>query len=109
MALSNEESLLIVCTALSPFVTTELIVTTNGKPAPAPGAAAIPLPPITNRLAALDDQYNLHSIMDIMHKMAKDCYDRGYDLAIGGVDLIGPKAKATLGDLATVVQASNPI
>jgi len=110
MPLSTEDSLLVVCLAFARFVTPPpLSKRPDGSPMPALGAALIPLTPITTRLATLDEQYNQHSIMDILHQMQKDCYDRGYDLAIGGADLLGPTAARTFGELAALVEGSSPI
>ena len=98
--LPREQAVLIVCKALNPFVTFDLLVSTPDGVQPIPGAEDIGIKDLLSTLDMQDKKFGLHVIDSILNSIFDQCKQVGFAVGVGKGDLVSGDF-ATIGDLAT--------
>jgi hypothetical protein len=98
------QALIITCKAMAPFVDVPLLQTQNdGTLVPSDDAPNTEIDAVLKRLEQMDDEYDLHSIPNILDSLMKGSWDAGYSLKMGVQQLLDDSQVETVGDLTAEV------
>ena len=107
--LSKSKAVLIVCRAINPFITTNLLERKPDGVKPIPGAADIGIKDVMIQLHKEDQRLKLHTIDDIMRNIFDDCRKEGFGVGLSKSRLVKGRFP-TVGALALRLQnTSRPL
>ena len=107
MPLTDDQSLLIACRAMNPFVNDPLLTKDpNGQVQPVAGIRKYALKQVLAELHQNDLDYGLHAVDHILDSLRSYCRDEDYSLAMGPNELLDGTLIKTAGGLADWVEGA---
>ena len=108
-SLPREKAVLIVCRALNPFVTFDLVRKTNKGVEPIDGAEEIRIKETLINLHMQDEKFGLHVIDFILSTIFDLCKQEGFSVTIGKGQLVTGRF-TTIDSIATrLINTSSPL
>ena len=111
MPLTEDETLLMACRAMNPFVNGDLLIKDpGGNVVVAPGAPQFPISKVLAELHQNDVDFGLHAVDHVLDSLRVYCREAGYSLAMGPNELLDAKLIKTIRSLARWIEgACSPI
>ena len=107
--LGKRKAVFIVCRAINPFITTNLLERTPDGVKPIAGAANVGIKDVMIQLHKEDQRLDLHTIDDVMRSLFDDCRKEGFGVALSKNRLVKGRFR-TVGALALRLQnTSRPL